>query len=522
MQHIKKIYTSLVSRYGMKKTITAFSLFVIFSTGLLFFLFTKDVQAPVTLTDTTKEVRLASVAVLSESTESLSLLGTVESVNEARLVAEAGGRVTAVHKKLGDMVSAGTIIGTLENSTERATVLQAEGLYEAAKAGSRASIIGTEAATQGYEIAITQALNTYRTAYATDIDVLKNTIDTVFSNPTPQIFGYKLDKGNTQTLNAERKALEDVFVSWKNSLPAISENDAEKLLSLAEENTKRLRTFANTLTTILSDNDVLGKDRESELLVLRTNFARTVQTLDGTLGSISLAQNSLIASKSQKDQANIGTKTGDVSLADAQVRQALGALRFAEANLEKTIVRSPISGTISSLDLKVGSSVSIGNPVASITNTGGLEVITYINESESNYIHIGDEVTLQKEAKGTVTQIASSIDATTKKIEVRIGVSSETAHLLTNGQSVTVTILTKTERDTRAQYIKLPITSFKMTPDGPVVFTVNEQNTLVSHPVVLGAIFGDMIAVNDGVTADMQIVIDARGLRADELVTITE
>ncbi len=91
----------------------------------------------------TKQVVVATVADLSNNTQPVPLVGSVTSVNEAIVRAESSGRLTRVYKKLGDYVSAGSVIGEFENSLERAAVLQAQGAYESAKAGRDISLINS-------------------------------------------------------------------------------------------------------------------------------------------------------------------------------------------------------------------------------------------------------------------------------------------------------------------------------------------------------------------------------------------
>src|SRR6185436_6894281 len=73
---------------------------------------------------TTPQVTVASVADLSNQTSPLSLVGTVQSVNEATVNAESSGSVTAVYRSLGQYVNAGAGIAELENSSQRAAVMQ--------------------------------------------------------------------------------------------------------------------------------------------------------------------------------------------------------------------------------------------------------------------------------------------------------------------------------------------------------------------------------------------------------------
>jgi len=59
----------------------------------------------------------------------------------------------------------------------------------------------------------------------------------------------------------------------------------------------------------------------------------------------------------------------------------------------------------------------------------------------------------------------------------------------------------------------------KITPQGPIVFTVTASSTLAAHPVALGAILGDQVVVS-GITATTTIVTDARGLAAGQTVVV--
>ena len=68
--------------------------------------------------------------------------------------------------------------------------------------------------------------------------------------------------------------------------------------------------------------------------------------------------------------------------------------------------------------------------------------------------------------------------------------------------------------------IVIPIVAVKMTPSSPVVFTVSVENTLVAHSIELGSILGNRVVVRSGLTGDMAIVTDARGLSEGQLVVV--
>ena len=68
--------------------------------------------------------------------------------------------------------------------------------------------------------------------------------------------------------------------------------------------------------------------------------------------------------------------------------------------------------------------------------------------------------------------------------------------------------------------IIVPISALKITTDGIFVFTLDELNMLTQHKVAVGSIVGSGIIVFSGITSDMEIVLDARGLQRGQEVVI--
>ena len=124
---------------------------------------------------------------------------------------------------------------------------------------------------------------------------------------------------------------------------------------------------------------------------------------------------------------------------------------------------------------------------------------------------------------GVITRIASAIDPTTKKIEVRVGIKDAKSTLI-NGQSVHITV-TKNKKDTQVKTagpIVIPLSALKLSPRGANVFTVSASNTLVSLQVKEGAILGDQIQILEGLVGNEEIVVDARGLKEGMTIEVAE
>ena len=104
---------------------------------------------------------------------------------------------------------------------------------------------------------------------------------------------------------------------------------------------------------------------------------------------------------------------------------------------------------------------------------------------------------------------------------MKIGIVGDQS-VLTDGETVTVS-LTRSSAPASAAVSKniiIPIAAAKITPQGPVVFTVSASSTLISSPITLGTIFGDQVTVLSGLTPQMEIVTDARGLTDGQTVVV--
>jgi len=93
-------------------------------------------------------VKIASVASLSSQSGPLPLTGKVASLGQATILAQTSGEIVTLVRALGDHVVAGGIIAEFENSSQQATVVQAQGSYAAAQA-SLAKAQGTTATNSG-------------------------------------------------------------------------------------------------------------------------------------------------------------------------------------------------------------------------------------------------------------------------------------------------------------------------------------------------------------------------------------
>jgi len=252
--------------------------------------------------------------------------------------------------------------------------------------------------------------------------------------------------------------------------------------------------------------------------------ART--SINTSLGSLSSAKDNLNnkitgydIAKKQQEEGFAGGREEDILVAKASLNQAQSAL-------EKTIVRSPISGTINDIDIEKGDFVSVFETAVVVSNSDALEVTAFITEDDKRAVGVGAKALIGGKFGGIVSEVAPALDKKTKKIEIKVAiVDSETDFI--EGESVELEVERSYIAIDGVKEIIIPISALKITTDGVFVFTVDDilpreqgENKLVAHPVFVGSIVGNGIIIFSGITSDMEIVLDARGLNEGQEVIV--
>lgn len=448
--------------------------------------------------------------------QSLSLIGTARAFTEANLTAERSGRITSVNARLGQEVIAGQVIATMENAAERAAVLQAEGVYDAAVANAAQSGVSLEQANTTMRSAKNGAVSTFKSAYTTVNGVVLNTIDDFFSTPNATVPGLKIDgRGFTSELNAERVAYQSILPTWQARANSISpESDLETELAYAEDVTQRTIDLIDTFIVIFNQQGASSRYSDAELTAFSNTFNNIRANLISVQSSIDGARTSLENAADGIRRAELSASGSVNSAADAQVKQALGSLRAAQANLEKTIIRTPISGTVNTLTVRTGDFLNSFASIATIANNDALEIVTYISDDERALLNEGDTVSIEEEFEGQVTEIAPAVDPETRKIEVRIATENID---IQNGD--TVRVQKEIEAAATTEVI-VPIAAVKFQVEDGLVFLV-EDGALVARSVTIGDIRGDSVEILEGLEMTDEFVLDVRGLQAGTAVEVS-
>ena len=134
----------------------------------------------------------------------------MRSIAEAMILAESGGTVRSVRTQQGQ-VQAGFVIAELDNASQRASVLQAEGVYDAAVA-ARNSVSPVDAAAA--------ARNAYQSAFSATDYALENQVDSFYGAPGPYGPNFTLGEGRfgQSFFPSKRAAIDSMIDAWRANL----------------------------------------------------------------------------------------------------------------------------------------------------------------------------------------------------------------------------------------------------------------------------------------------------------------
>lgn len=482
-------------------------------------------------------VQLESVASLSSPSGPLPVVGKVSSQSQATILAQTSGEITALNVSLGSQVGAGQIIAEFSNASQQAAVLQAQGQYNAAQAAlataqdttATNSSLSSSQAANAAQTAGTSATAAMQSAYAALDDAVHTKADTLFTNPrsttiTPT-FNLTIPDNQLQVnIINEREGL-DATIADASAQANNASGSVDDRITAITNDAQAVASFLNNMVQATNEAEVTQTTSAAQIAAAQASMSAARTEVVSAIASLASAKSAYDAaqtsSQTAANTAGSGTQNS-IAAAQAQVQVALGSLDAAKAALENTIVRSPISGTIVSLPVTQGTYVSAYSQVAQVSNPNALEIDTYVTSDDAKTLAVGGKAAIEGGATGVITSIAPAIDPTSGKIEVKIGITGNQSSL-TDGETVTVSLqrsaVASTAQNAASSQITIPLNAVKITPQGPIVFTIS-STTLVANAITLGTILGDQVVIASGVTPEMDIVTDARGLSAGQTVIV--
>jgi len=385
--------------------------------------------------------------------------GKIKPAENVDLAFERGGKISGVYAKVGDRVEAGKILVSTESTDYSAQVSQAQALLSAQEAklaelkrGSRPEELQIQESTvTNADLAKSEAeqnIETVKNKAAASLDDAYNNLLTASQDgaeygKSALFFATDLQYAHysqsyqlgSDIASAKESAIFEFlgtakagnfakeFIGQLNGgaygqmLSAVSDPSQQNIETAGKSIVSSLRSIKaildiipvnETLTVAEKANLDLTKNTLNTKISVLTAKQKAIEVQKTTnSNSLAIAQAALVSANNNLTSAKdglilkkAGTAIEQIRAQEATVAQARASVQNAAAQLGKTVIKAPITGTISKLDIKVGEMVTPMASVVSMISDGKFEIETNISETDIAKVKISDSSKITIDAYG--------------------------------------------------------------------------------------------------------------------------
>lgn len=187
-------------------------------------------------------------------------------------------------------------------------------------------------------------------------------------------------------------------------------------------------------------------------------------------------------------------------------------LNTAKLDLDRSVVRSPVDGTVGKIDINPGALVSAGQstPLTIVSNIDTLVVEFALTEKEFARIPPGmTKIEMQSLCAsgvckaGEITFFDNQFDPKTGLLLVRGQVSNK-GGLLRPGQTVRINVPVSVTTNA----VLIPVKAIKYNQQGPYVYVVQPDKTIAMRQLILGTEQSGRVVVVEGLEPSEKIVLE--------------
>ncbi|KAB3529687.1 efflux RND transporter periplasmic adaptor subunit [Alkaliphilus serpentinus] len=278
---------------------------------------------------------------------------------------------------------------------------------------------------------------------------------------------------------------------------------AENALSSAKKSVEQSLNALNSatlnfqLTKEKIDNAILNHERNKELYAV------------GGISKAQLEQSELAASTKQLEVAELQVKQAEIAYQQAQNQLTQSHISFDQAmrNFDNTVVKAPMDGIVSTLNVKEGAIATSSQAAAVIVDAQRVYMQLNIVETLVNKLSVGQEVELYIPAAfdeaitATIDYISPTTDARNQLYTVKIYVDNTSGKIRPgmNGEA-----RLSVDRIDSALIIQSDAVIDK---DGDSVVYVLEDDKAVERNVTTGLDTGDFVEILSGLEEGEEVIV---------------
>lgn len=198
----------------------------------------------------------------------------------------------------------------------------------------------------------------------------------------------------------------------------------------------------------------------------------------------------------------------DVEAAAADLARARADRENSAREAQLSVLRSPIAGVVTRMSATLGASVDPSQPLVDIADPNAVDVLLNLSPTAAAEIRPGAHVSLsagesvggEALGSGTVTDIAGTVDTTTRSVQVRVAASP--TRPLRLGETVYGQVAVRSIPTA----ITVPIEALVPQGEGYQVFVVDAHSIAHARPVTVGGRTASVAEITSGLTAGERVV----------------
>ncbi len=461
-----------------------------------------------------------------------SFVGNVAPASDIELTAQASEEAVQVLVEKGDKVKAGDVIAKLDTTNVDYNIELQEASLAATKKSNKYNISDAKRGYENYKETVDSGLNSQLESARVQLESAEKALND--ANDEYDKAKKEIDSGTYSSIQSvylqreqARRAYDqasdsasDAYDAYRKAQDAYNKaKNATNADGTATYSASKLAQLETAMETAKSQYETLDKtadtysDNYSDAKKAFDDTKKSI--LDNLEDSIENAQISYNNAKKSYDVVELAVdqqleeyeaaykKTkdlSDVSTAEIQLEQL-------KASREDYIITAPASGTITSLNVEKGEMVSMGTPVATISDLEGMQVEIKVDEYTIKNVNIGDAVTihvdaLDKDYEGTLVEVdkTATIEGGVSYFNAKVSFTPDDD--VKSGMSVEVKVMRVNEPDS----ISVSQSSLQYNDDNTAyVYMKDESGELVKVDLTLGASDGTYVQVTEGL-ADGDVI----------------
>ena len=268
-----------------------------------------------------------------------------------------------------------------------------------------------------------------------------------------------------------------------------------------------------------AENAKVTLDRTKQLV---SEGVLAKQTLDDAQAKYDGATAHAASLQRTADLSVLGTRKEEIAQIEGQIEQAQGALAYAQTQLDNTVIKAPVTGTILDRNVEKGEFITTGfvgdkgakGYIVTMADLNDLQVELDISQNDFPKLGAKQKGTLTTDAypdrkyQGAITQVSPEADRAKATVQVKVQVEHPDDYLRPD-MNATVAFFNDAPANSAENSKRVVVIPASAVHSGSVFVVLNERAQ--KRPVTTGATTGKGVMVESGLVGGETLVVSSDG-----------